>query len=108
MSLQSATDPFFATVSAAKKFYQAAHDVKNEVLLPVLGPDGAAKMLAGGSINLHGRFFGERFDIRGPDGGPAHTGCIGLGIERWVLAGFTQHGFDPDRWPAEVRAAVFA
>jgi hypothetical protein len=35
------------------------------------------------------------------------TGCVGLGIERWVLATFTQHGFDPDRWPEAVRAKIF-
>lgn len=108
MSLQSATDPFFATVSAAKKLFQAAHDVKNEILLPVLKEDGSRKMLAGGSINLHGPFFGERFDIRTECGAVAHTGCIGLGVERWVLAAFTQHGFDPDRWPARVRDEIFA
>ncbi|MEM9059729.1 MAG: hypothetical protein AAGD13_04635 [Pseudomonadota bacterium] len=108
MSLQSATDPFFATVSAAKKFFQQAHDVKNEILLSTLKPDGSKKLLAGGSVNMHGTFFGERFDITTEDGSPAHTGCIGLGIERWVVTAFTQHGFDPDRWPERVRDAIFS
>ncbi len=107
MKLQTATDPFFATVSAAKKFFQQAQEVKNEILIPVLKSDGSQKLLACGSVNLHGNFFGERFDITAADGEAAHTGCIGLGIERWVLAGFTQHGFDPDRWPEAVREAIF-
>lgn len=107
MSLQSATDPFFATVSAAKKFFQQAHDVKAEILLASLDSEDRRKWLAGGSINLHGNFFGQRFDIRTEDGAPAHTGCIGLGIERWIIAAFTQHGLDPERWPARVRSAVF-
>ena len=107
MSLQSATDPFFATISAAKKFFQQAYDVKSEILLPILRADGERKMLAGGSVNIHGSFFGERFDIRMADGSVAHTSCIGLGIERWVLAAFTQHGFDPGRWPDEIREAIF-
>lgn len=107
MSLQSATDPFFATVSAAKKFFQQAHDVKSEILLSSLSPEGSPKLLAGGSVNLHGAFFGERFDIKTEDGVAAHTGCIGLGIERWVIAAFTQHGFDPARWPERVRTAIF-
>lgn len=106
--LQSATDPFFATVSAAKKFYQAAEDVKAEIKIPVLGKDGEEKLLACGSINLHGSFFGKKFDIGASDGEPAHTGCVGLGIERWVLAAFTQHGFDERRWPEEVSAEIFA
>lgn len=107
MSLQSATDPFFATVSAAKKFFQQAHDVKNEILLYSLDPAGERKMMAGGSVNMHGTFFGERFNISTADDLPAHTGCIGLGIERWVISAFTQHGFDPSRWPASVRTEIF-
>jgi seryl-tRNA synthetase len=106
--VQTATDPFFATVSAAKKFWQAAQEVKNEIKIPALSDDGSQKLLACGSINLHGNFFGTRFDIRCPDGEPAQTGCVGLGIERWVLAAFTQHGFDERRWPEEVRQQIFA
>lgn len=107
MEIESATDPFFATVSASKKFFQAAQEVKNEVKIPVLDTDGKKKKIACGSVNLHGRFFGEKFDITASDGEPAHTGCIGLGIERWVLAGFTQHGFDPRRWPEAIRDRIF-
>ena len=105
--VQTATDPFFATVSAAKKFWQAAQEVKNEIKIPALGSDGEVKQLACGSINLHGNFFGKRFDIKDGDGEPAQTGCVGLGIERWVLAAFTQHGFEPARWPADVASRIF-
>ncbi|MEO1331298.1 MAG: hypothetical protein AAFW46_16735 [Pseudomonadota bacterium] len=108
MKLQTATDPFFATVSAAKKFFQQAQEVKNEILIPVLKSDGSIKEMACGSVNLHGNFFGDRFDITAADGQPAHTGCIGLGVERWVLAAFTQHGFDPARWPQPVRDVLFS
>jgi seryl-tRNA synthetase len=105
--VQTATDPFFATVSAAKKFWQAAQEVKNEIKIPALGNDGSQKMLACGSINLHGNFFGKRFGFNSADGEPAQTGCVGLGIERWVLAAFTQHGFDERRWPDAVRNRIF-
>ena len=107
MRVQTATDPFFATVSAAKKFWQAAQEVKNEIKIPVLDAQGNEKLLACGSINLHGNFFGTRFNFKDGAGLPAQTGCIGLGIERWVLAAFTQHGFDPVRWPATVRQQIF-
>ncbi len=107
MQIQTATDPFFATVSAAKKFWQAAQEVKNEIKIPVLDGNGNRKLLACGSINLHGNFFGNRFDIKCADGAPVQTGCVGLGIERWVLAAFTQHGFDEARWPEPVRRVVF-
>ncbi len=106
-SVQTATDPFFATVSAAKKFFQAAQEVKNEIKIPALSSDGSVKKLACGSINLHGNFFGKRFDFNTSNGEPAHTGCVGLGIERWVLAAFTQHGFEPSRWPVTVRKQIF-
>ena len=39
--VQTATDPFFATVSAAKKFWQAAQEVKNEIKIPALSNDGS-------------------------------------------------------------------
>jgi seryl-tRNA synthetase len=106
--VQTATDPFFATVSAAKKFWQAAQEVKNEIKIPALGNDGTTKMLACGSINLHGNFFGKRFNFTTANGEPAQTGCVGLGIERWVLAAFTQHGFEPARWPEAVRNRIFS
>jgi seryl-tRNA synthetase len=105
--VQTATDPFFATVSAAKKFWQAAQEVKNEIKIPALSADGKVKMLACGSVNLHGNFFGKRFGFNCANGEPAQTGCVGLGIERWVLAAFTQHGFDERRWPESIRKRIF-
>jgi seryl-tRNA synthetase len=105
--IETASDPFFATVSAARTFWQRAQEVKNEIILPIEpGPDGARRELACGSINLHGKFFGDRFDIGASDGAAA-TACVGLGIERWVLAAFSQHGFDAGRWPAAVRREIF-
>ena len=106
--IETANDPFFATVSAARTFWQRAQEVKNEIMLPIEpGPDGAPRSLACGSINLHGQFFGDRFGIAAADGGRATTACVGLGIERWVLAAFTQHGFEPERWPTAVRREIF-
>jgi seryl-tRNA synthetase len=106
--IETASDPFFATVAAARTFWQRAQEVKNEIVLEVEpGADGAPRALACGSINLHGRFFGDRFGIAGVDGESAATGCVGLGIERWVLAAFSQHGCAPGRWPAAVRDEIF-
>ena len=44
--VQTATNPFFATVSAAKKFFQQSQEVKNEILIPVANEDGSKKYLA--------------------------------------------------------------
>jgi len=103
--IETATDPFFATVNSAKAFWQKSMDVKYELKLP-LAPveDGKPRWLAAGSINLHGQFFGSRFDIRDAQDQPAHTGCIGFGLERWVLALFSKHGFAPDDWPQVLRS----
>ncbi len=108
LHIETATDPFFATVSAAKKFFQQSLDVKFEIRLAV-APDksGKARSVAGGSINLHGPFFGNRFDIKLEDGSPAISACVGFGLERWVLALFSQHGFDARRWPVDLRDIVF-
>jgi seryl-tRNA synthetase len=113
--IETASDPFFATVSAARTFWQRAQEVKNEIILTIEpGPDGSRRELACGSINLHGKFFGDRFAIGlaegaedGASNGTAATACVGLGIERWVLAAFSQHGFDPKRWPASIRREIF-
>lgn len=106
--IETASDPFFATVAAARTFWQRSQEVKNEIMLEVEpGPNGSNRKLACGSINLHGRFFGDRFNIAAEGEDNAATGCVGLGIERWVLAAFSQHGFDPDRWPTEVRQVIF-
>lgn len=107
-TIETANDPFFATVAAARSFWQRAQEVKNEIMLPIeRQADGKMRRLACGSVNLHGRFFGDRFGIATDGGSSAATGCIGLGIERWVLAAFAQHGFEPKRWPARVRDQIF-
>jgi seryl-tRNA synthetase len=102
--IETATDAFFPTVYSAKSFWQKVKDVKFELCLAVEpASDGSPRTVAAGSMNLHGPFFGERFGISLPDGAPASSGCVGWGLERWVLALFCQHGFDPERWPASLR-----
>jgi hypothetical protein len=57
--------------------------------------------LALGSVSLHGRAFGEAFSItRG--GEPAFSGCLALGLERWLYALLTRYGPDPRAWPPAV------
>jgi seryl-tRNA synthetase len=107
-TIETANDPFFATVAAARSFWQRAQEVKNEIMLPIeRQADGKSRRLACGSINLHGGFFCDRFGIKTDGGTSAVTGCIGLGIERWVFAAFAQHGFEPERWPGRVRDQIF-
>jgi seryl-tRNA synthetase len=105
--IETASDPFFATVSAARTFWQHSRQAKYEMRIEVdPGDSPERRHIAGGSINLHDQFFGTRFGITAADGQPATTACAGVGIERWVLAVFSQHGLDPARWPEALRAAV--
>ena len=97
--IETANDPFFANESAMKSVFQNAHRLKYELLatIPHLGRE-----IAVGSVNLHTDFFGRAFDIRLPDGKPASSGCIGVGMERMTYALFCQHGPTLATWPDEV------
>ncbi|HVE64456.1 MAG TPA: hypothetical protein VNB94_11725 [Mycobacteriales bacterium] len=92
---QRASDPFFKPATNPKHLMQLIDPTKYEVVY-----DGR---LAIASVNLHHDHFGRAFDIRiAADGidGPAHTGCLAFGIERWVAAIRQEHGSDPSGWPA--------
>jgi hypothetical protein len=106
--IETANDPFFPTVHTNKAYWQQRSDLKFEMRLGIEpDADGAPRTLACGSLNLHENFFGRTFGIAAADGQPAFTGCVAWGLERWVLAGFTQHGYERDRWPASLRAPIF-
>jgi len=69
-----AEDPFFLP---GKALMQKLLGVKDEYRWG--GPEG----LALASVNRHGTFFGQRFDIRWFDGTPIHTACVAVGLDRW-------------------------
>lgn len=103
-TIETASDPFFASVTTAKTLWQRSQALKFE-LRPVIEPTDAVphRTIAAASFNLHGPYFGHAFDIQAADGEPASSGCVSWGLERWVLVVFTQHGFDPRNWPAALR-----
>jgi hypothetical protein len=85
-----AEDPFFLPAAAAgtgdpdscasrsgKALMQKLLGVKEEYRC------GGADGLALASVNRHGTFFGERFDIRSFDTAPAHSACVAIGLDRW-------------------------
>jgi seryl-tRNA synthetase len=105
---ETANDPFFSAAYATKTYWQVRNDLKFEMRLNVEpGPDGTARTIACASANLHENFFGKTFEIGGSDGNPVSTGCAAWGLERLVLALFTQHGFDKERWPESLRSDVW-
>ncbi len=99
-----ASDPFFGRVGAVLAEGQRAQQLKFEVVVPVVSDDHPTALC---SFNYHQDHFGHAFDIHQDDGSVAHTACLGFGLERVVIALFRHHGFDPDSWPAEVRAEIW-
>jgi seryl-tRNA synthetase len=97
-----ASDPFFATVRGTKALWQRSRALKHEMLVDV-----GTGSIAVGSINCAGTLFGDAFHIRTDEGEIATTACVGFGLERLVLALFSQHGFEPGRWPGAIREVVF-
>ena len=53
---------------------------------------------------LHGTAFTHPFDISMKES-EAVTGCIGYGLERFVLAFLSQYGENVETWPEVIRAA---
>jgi hypothetical protein len=106
-TIESASDPFFASVATAMTLWQRTKDLKFEMRAGIEpAADGTARTIAAASFNLHGLHFGSAFDIRDAGGREAHSGCASWGIERWVLVIFTQHGVDVAKWPASLREAL--
>ncbi len=100
----AANDPFFGRAGRMLAANQSAENLKTELLVPVYGPDAPGVAVASG--NYHRDHFGVRFDITTVDGDPAHSSCLGFGIERIALALLAAHGLDRASWPASVSAQL--
>lgn len=57
------------------------------------------------SFNLHGTAFTYPFHIKVEGCENTVTGCIGYGLERWVISFIKQYGLDIEKWPKEVKTA---
>ncbi|WEH12247.1 hypothetical protein [Streptomyces sp. VNUA24] len=98
-----ANDPFIGSDHTAElALAQRIMGLKYELRLPVEG----GRTVAAGSFNLHGTKFGAAFGIALPDGRPAHSACVGFGLERLTYAFYCQHGTDRDRWPSDVHETL--
>jgi seryl-tRNA synthetase len=81
---------------------QREQGFKFEIVVPIASDEPTAIC----SFNYHQEHFGKLFEISLPEGSPAHTACLGFGLERVTLALFRRHGLDPREWPATVQAAL--
>ena len=98
-----AADPFFGRAGRMLAANQRAQELKFEVLVQIASPEPTAVA----SFNYHQDHFTHTFGIVMADGGPAHTACLGFGLERITLGLFRKHGFDIAGWPAEVKGALW-
>ncbi|HEY1826349.1 MAG TPA: hypothetical protein VGG21_10375 [Acidimicrobiales bacterium] len=95
-----ANDPFFGRVGKLMKASQRDKAAKFELVAPISSASPGAVT----SGNFHGDHFGTAYDISLSGGGPAHSACIGFGLERITLALLHLHGLDIASWPAPVRS----
>lgn len=96
-----ANDPFFGRGGRMLATEQRASEAKFEFVLPISSTEAPTAIM---SFNYHEDHFTGPYDIRTSDGARAHSACLGIGIERIAIALFKTHGFDPETWPASVRA----
>jgi hypothetical protein len=88
-------DTFFADRGAGNRMYQAAFDLKRELVLPSV----SGKRMAVASFNNHQSTLAQKFSISTNDGLPK-SGCVGWGFERLIYGLYCQFGSDLTLWPA--------
>jgi seryl-tRNA synthetase len=98
-----ASDPFFGRRGRLLAASQREQALKFEILAPIAGDEPTAIA----SFNYHQDHFALTYGITMADGGPAHTACLGFGLERVTLALLRVHGLDPGTWPAAVREELW-
>lgn len=99
---QPASDPFFGRGGKLLAAGQRDQRLKLEIAAPISDTHPTAIV----SLNDHQERFARLFGIYTEGGAPAHTSCIGFGLERMTLALYRRHGFERARWPAQVREAL--
>jgi len=103
-TIEAANDAFFGRTGRLMADNQKAQQLKFELLIPINSGEPPTACM---SFNHHLDHFGELWGITTRDGAVAHSACIAFGLERLALALLRHHGFDLERWPAGVRAALW-
>lgn len=98
-----ANDPFFGRGGKLLAQSQRDMELKFEIVVAISSTERPTAII---SLNYHQDHFGLVFGINTSDGAPAHTACIGFGLERIALAMYRTHGWERARWPAGALAAI--
>jgi seryl-tRNA synthetase len=94
-----ASDPFFGRGGRMLSAGQLEQALKFEVQVQIAGPEPTAVA----SFNYHEAHFTSTFGIRSAAGSVVHSACLGIGLERVVLALLRAHGLETAQWPKVVR-----
>lgn len=98
-NITSASDSFIMPKMQKFKKIQMQEEIKYEVRLNY----DENNLMAVASFNLHGDAFSHAFNIRSQSGHKIESGCIGFGLERWVICFLAQYGEAVELWPSKVR-----
>lgn len=99
-----ASDPFFGRAGRMLSASQRDQHLKLELVTPIMSAD---RPTAVASANCHEDHFGAAFGILTADDAPAHSSCMGFGLDRLALALLRANGLDPSRWPATLRRLLW-
>jgi seryl-tRNA synthetase len=95
-----ANDPFFGRTGRMLARSQRSQELKFEILCDITDPEPTAIA----SFNYHQDHFSGTYGLEMEDSAtPAHTACLGFGLERITLALLRTHGLDPSRWPEDLQ-----
>ncbi len=97
-----ASDPFFGRAGKLIAAAQQEKERKFEMVAAITSETGGAV----GSANYHEDHFGRAFNLVQPTGEPAHSACVGFGLERIGLSLFFRFGMDVAAWPESVRQSL--
>jgi seryl-tRNA synthetase len=94
----NASDPFFLDDISARTAVQYNREMKFELQTFY----SKHKSIATSSYNLHSSSFVNAFNIN-QDKKVSVSGCVGWGLERWVLILFSRFSTNPVNWPSELQ-----
>ena len=97
--VEVASDPFVLPMMQKYRKIQKQFKVKYELRLF----SGLNESIACASFNLHGSTFSKRFKFMKEGNTYTESGCIGFGIERFIIAFVHQFGLNINDWPEPIR-----
>ncbi|WP_025691298.1 aminoacyl--tRNA ligase-related protein [Paenibacillus zanthoxyli] len=97
--LVKATDSFVMAEAKLLERIQMLQDLKHEFRVYF----DKERSMAVASINYHDQSFTKAFNISMKQTQQVVSGCVGIGIERVVLAYLAQFGIDSDKWSRSIR-----